>query len=393
MTHEQVDALVIGAGPSGLMAADVLSAAGHRVILTDAMPSPGRKFLMAGKSGLNLTFDASPEAFGAVYGDTTGVIRDAVAKFGPQEAVAWARGLGQETFVGSSGRVFPVAMKASPLLRAWLARLEAQKVDLRRRWRWRGWADDGSQFDTPDGPRHIRALATVLALGGASWARLGSDGSWIAPVAKAGIKTTDFAASNAGVRVDWSKHMAAHLGQPVKPVAVVCGSAEVRGELMLTRNGLEGGALYAVSLGLRNNERLWLDLAPDLDPATLAARLGKARKGAKTTERLRKAGFDPVRRALFNEFGRGASGTLPDLLKRLPVPYAGLADMDGAISTVGGIALDAIGPDLMLGARPGVFAAGEMLDWDAPTGGYLLTACLATGRRAGRAADRWLASH
>ncbi|HMO72373.1 MAG TPA: TIGR03862 family flavoprotein [Paracoccaceae bacterium] len=380
-------ALVVGAGPAGLMAAEELALAGLPVTLAEAMPSPGRKLLMAGKSGLNLAKDEAPAPFAAAF-DPPGWLDPILSGFGPTEVVDWCRGLGQAVFTGSSGRIFPVAMKASPLLRAWLARLDGLGVVLHRRWRLTGIAADEVRLETPGGDRVMRPRVTVLALGGASWARLGSDGSWARMLAAAGVPLSPFAPANMGFRVDWSAHMAGHFGQPLKGAALCLpdGRRE-RGEFVVSARGLEGGGLYAVSRALRDGAALAVDLAADLTVAALAGRLRRA--AGSIGNRLRKAGLSPLAAALAQEWGRplpADPGALAARLKALPVPLLGPRPMDEAISTAGGIRRDGLTSGLELLALPGVFAAGEMLDWEAPTGGYLLTACLATGRHAGRSA-------
>jgi uncharacterized flavoprotein (TIGR03862 family) len=379
------EALVIGAGPAGLMAAEAMARAGLAVTVAEAMPTPGRKFLMAGKSGLNLTKDEPPGAFLRAYGAPW--LEPALAAFGPDQVIAWARGLGQAVFIGSTGRVFPVAMKASPLLRAWLARLEGLGVTLRTRWRWTGFDGDALTLATPDGPVALTPRRTVLALGGASWARLGSDGAWASILAARGVAITPFAPANAALAVDWSPHMAPLLGAPLKGIRLTAGGLVSRGEAAITAKGLEGGGLYPLSPALRGGAPLTLDLAPDLPPQALAARLGDARQSM--PNRLRRALRDPARMALALEWGRPLPAdplALARHLKALPARHAGLRPMDEAISTAGGIAASALDGGLRLRALPGIHAAGEMLDWEAPTGGYLLTACLSTGLHAGTAA-------
>ncbi len=389
------DALVVGAGPAGLAAAEVLAGSGARVLVAEAKPSIGRKFLMAGKSGLNLTKDEPSEAFAAAYTGGADWLAPIVAAFGPGEVSAWARGLGIDVFAGSSGRVFPTGMKASPLLRAWAGRLREDKVEIRTNWRWRAWDRGAALFDTPDGALQIAARTTVLALGGGSWARLGSDGAWRAILEAEGISTVPFRPSNVGFRVAWSPVMAQHFGSPVKPVRLLAGESSVSAEFVVTARGVEGGGIYALAHLLRDGIPLILDLVPDRTEAEVAARLGRPRGGDTLSNHLRKTlRLSPVKLALLREAAQEALAsekTTARVLKALPLRLEGPLPLDEAISTAGGLARHMLDDGLMLRARPGVFAAGEMLDWDAPTGGYLLTACLATGRWAGRSAAAWLA--
>ncbi|MFC7702905.1 TIGR03862 family flavoprotein [Plastorhodobacter daqingensis] len=388
-----MDALVIGAGPAGLMAAQELSAGGASVVVAEAKPSAARKFLMAGKSGLNLTKDEPVADFLAHYAEAADWLRPMIEAFGPDEVQAWARDLGQDVFAGSSGRVFPVAMKGSPLLRAWLARLEGRGVVLRRRWRWQGFAGADPVFDTPEGRQIVsRPAATVLALGGASWARLGSDGAWASILAAQGVDIAPFAPANMGFCLPWSAHMARWFGQPVKGVVLRAGDQRSRGEFVISARGIEGGGVYALSRPLREGALLHLDLLPDMSLQDVAHRLaGQGRQSL--ANHLRKAlRLEGVKLALLQEFGRPLpQGTeLARRIKALPVPLAGPRPLDEAISVAGGIRQSALTEGLELRALPGIFACGEMLDWEAPTGGYLLTACLATGRWAGRSALRRL---
>lgn len=381
-------ALVIGAGPAGLMAAEELAGAGHKVVLTEAKPTPARKFLMAGKSGLNLTKDEPQPAFEAAYAPPW--ITRHLHDFGPTEAMNFARSLGVTLFTGSTGRVFPVEMKASPMLRAWLLRLEGLGVNLRTRWRWLGFEGAAFAFDTPEGHQLLHPDITVLALGGASWPRLGADAAWVPWLAAKGVQITPFAPANMGLRVAWSAHMAPHLGQPIKGAALVTPEKTSRGEFVLSRHGLEGGGLYLLSAPLRAGAPLTIDLAPDLSADEIAHRLARQPRKESLTNRLRKAlRLDAAKLALLNEWGRPLPAdalALAHRLKALPVRHDGPRPLAEAISSAGGIAEAALTESLELRALPGTFAAGEMLDWEAPTGGYLLTACLATGRAAGRAA-------
>lgn len=380
-----VEALVIGAGPAGLMAAEGLAQAGHSVVVVDAKPTPARKFLMAGKSGLNITKAEDFDRFLAAY-DCPARLRPILQDFGPEAVQDWCRSLGQEVFTGSSGRVFPVAMKASPLLRAWLSRLRAE---FRWRWRWVGVQRDGWAFETPEGPQVLHPRVVVLALGGASWARLGSDGAWVPWLEARGVGVTPWQPANMGLSVHWSPQMARYFGQPVKGAALCVGGQRERGEFVISAKGLEGGGIYAVSRNARRGLPITLNLMPDLSGAEIATRLARMKSGETRANRLRKLGLSAPAAALVMEWGRDME--LETAIKALPVRHAGPRPLDEAISVAGGVAWSGVTDDLELKALPGVFVAGEMLDWEAPTGGYLLTACLATGRWAGRAAARRLA--
>lgn len=396
---EAVDALVIGAGPAGLMAAEALAAPGRRVVVAEAMPTPARKFLMAGKSGLNLTKDEAFVAFvqrfrcgsgGCLPPHPRGYFPTEDEAFGPAEVMAWARGLGIELFTGSTGRVFPVGMKASPLLRAWLARLDAAGVELRTRWRWIG---GGFRFQTPEGVAEIAPRVTVLALGGASWPRLGSDAAWVPWLQATGVGVAPFRPANMGFSVDWSPQMARHFGVAVKGTALRAGDLVSRGEWVIGRAGIEGGGIYEISAAMRDGAEGLVDLAPDLDHPTLAARFARPKGRLSLGNWLRRVLDDPVKVALLLEWGKplpaDAAGWAA-LAKALPLRHAGAMGIGTAISTAGGVTWDSLTPNRELRALPGVFVAGEMLDWEAPTGGYLLTACLGSGLHAGRAAARRL---
>lgn len=389
---------IIGAGPAGLMAAEAALEAGARVSIYDAMPSVGRKFLMAGKSGLNITHSEDENVFRRRYDAPDGRLADMVAAFGPGEVVRWMAGLGVEAHVGSSGRVFPVGMKASPLLRRWLARLGEGGATLHTRHRWTGWDDSGALlFDTPDGKRRVETDATILALGGASWSRLGSDGAWADILAAQGVGLEPFAASNCGFVTGWSDKMGVYEGAPVKGVALSAHGQSVRGDFVITKAGIESGAVYPLAAALRaviaakGAATLIIDLLPETDEAALAARLGAQPPKESLSNRLRKAArIEGVKAALLHEAARGAApreaGALARLIKALPLSLTGTAPMDTAISTAGGVSWAALDARLMLKSVPGTYCAGEMIAWDAPTGGYLLTACLAMGRAVGRGA-------
>jgi hypothetical protein len=384
------DALVIGAGPAGLMAAEELAKNGVQTLVLEAKPTVARKFLMAGKSGLNVTKDEPWETFVSRYDCPR--LRPFLQNFGPIEVQDWCRALGQDVYTGSSGRVFPVAMKASPLLRAWLQRLTTQGVEIRTRWRWTGFDGEAFRFETPIGPQTLSPKVTILALGGASWQRLGSDGAWVPWLREKGVQVTDWKPANMGFQVTWSSHMTSFLGHPVKGITLkACSKAgaivESRGEFIISAKGLEGGGIYGIYKYLRDAYTLALDLLPDLSDADIAQRLSRMKPADSSTNKLRKLGLDRTQIALVMEFARHQPF---DHLKHLYIPLQGPRPLDEAISVAGGIGWDALTPDLQLNALPNTFAAGEMLDWEAPTGGYLLTACWATGRWAGQAAARRL---
>jgi uncharacterized flavoprotein (TIGR03862 family) len=393
---------VIGAGPAGLMAAETLAGRGHAVTVLERMPSVARKFLMAGRGGLNLTHSEPIEPFMGRYGEAQARLRPVIDAFPPSALIAWAEGLGQPAFTGTSGRVFPRAMKASPLLRAWLARLVEQGVDIRTRQDWRGWDEQGPLIVAgPEGERTDAPDAVVLALGGASWPRLGSTGDWAGWLSARGVSVTPFRPANSGFLMDWSPGFIERLaGQPVKGAAFTFDGRTVRGEAMIAAYGIEGGAIYALSAALRDAvERggravLSIDLKPDLSVEALTNRLARPRGSQSLSNHLRKAaGLPPVAIALMREACAALPADAADmaaLIKAAPLTLTGVQGLERAISSAGGVSWDAVDERLMLTALPGVFAAGEMLDWEAPTGGYLLQACFASGRAAGRGAADWL---
>ena len=403
----QATIAIIGAGPAGLMAAEVLAEGGAAVTVYDAMPSVARKFLMAGRGGLNLTQSEGLDTFLSRYREAASWLEPAIRAFPPQQLRDWCEALGQPTFVGSSGRVFPVAMKASPLLRAWLRRLTTQGVRFELRHRWSGWDGEGRlMFETPTGPRTISAKATVLALGGASWPRLGSDAGWVPILAAKRVAIAPLRPANCGFTVAWSDIFRGRFeGQPLKGIALSFGERSVRGEAIVTRDGIEGGAIYALSAELREAIALHgaailqVALRPDLTPADLITRLSAPRGKQSFSNVLRKAvQLSPPAIGLLQEAtkaeGLSLSSLPPDrlatLINAVPLKLTGTAGLARAISSAGGIARDELDPDFMLKRLPGVFAAGEMLDWEAPTGGYLLQASFATGVAAGKGVMRWL---
>jgi uncharacterized flavoprotein (TIGR03862 family) len=379
------------------MAAEAAAQSGAAVLVADHMPSPARKLLIAGRGGLNLTHSEALPIFLKHYGAAEPHLTPHIHAFPPEALIAWAEGLGQPCFIGSSGRVFPRAMKASPLLRAWMARLGALGVQLRTRHRWLGFAADGAaRFATPDGEAQIKASATILALGGASWPRLGSDGAW--PALLPGIATRPFAPSNMGFAIPWSDHLRQRFaGTPLKRIALSFGGIMQRGEAMITEAGIEGGAVYALSAAIRDalegrrSVTLHLDLRPDIAFAELSSALAGRRGSLSLSNHLRRnAGLAPVGIALVQEALKAGAqqSDLAGLIKALPLQVNGCFPIARAISSAGGLAWSEMDENLMLRRLPGVFACGEMLDWEAPTGGYLLQACFSTGRVAGLAAVR-----
>ncbi len=406
---------VIGGGPAGLMAAEILLAGGAEVDLYDAMPSVGRKFLLAGKGGLNITHAEPAEKFLLRYGARRAQIAPLLEAFGADALRAWVYDLGIDTFVGTSQRVFPKEMKAAPLLRAWLHRLRAAGLRIHARHRWTGWDNvdglhDGMlRFATPAGEQIIHAGCTVLALGGGSWARLGSDGAWVPLLAARGVPVAPLLPSNCGFEIAWSTHFREHFaGQPVKAVAATLTDAEGatqrrQGEFTVTEYGVEGSLVYALSAPLRDtlaaqgSVTLQLDLAPDKDLARVLAEVSHPRGSRSLSSHLQgRLGIKGVRAGLLREALSAAEMRDPQRLattiKALPLRLSAARPLDEAISSAGGVPFEALDEQLMLRELPGVFCAGEMLDWEAPTGGYLLTACFASGRAAGLGALAWLAT-
>lgn len=414
MSGQRPHILVVGAGPAGLFAAETAAMRGARVTVVDRMAAPARKFLLAGRGGLNLTHSEPLARFvgryttGGDYGRT--VIADTIETFTPEQLVAWANGFGQPTFVGSSGRVFPKAMKASPLLRAWLRRLADHDVTFNTRHVWTGFGDRQTLIFSNDVHSHvpISADAAVLALGGASWPRLGSDGSWVAAMAAEGLSVTPLQPSNCGVEVPWSSVFAEkHAGRPLKRISLFVdgmgdgaadGQRGFRGEAVVTRRGLEGGAVYAAGHAIRSQlskvgaAMLHVDLKPDMSIDDVAARLSRPRAGQSLSNHLRKTlSLDPAAIGMIREGAELPNDdfALAHRIKAVPLTILGLASINRAISTAGGLSFGNLDRRLMLRGKPGIFVAGEMLDWDAPTGGYLLQGCFATGFAAGNGAVDW----
>ena len=399
---------IIGAGPAGLMAAEVLSQSGMQVDVYDSMPSVGRKFLMAGKSGLNITHSEPFEQLAARYGSRRQWIEPMLKEFGANELRAWAQELGIETFVGTSGRVFPVTMKASPLLRAWLKRLQNNGVKIDTRHRWIGWGKDQSlRFETIDGEISIKADAVILALGGGSWRRLGSDGAWVNWLEQAGVKVEALKSANCGFDVAWSEFFKEKFqGHPLKSIVLSFETFRQQGEFVITKHGVEGSLIYACSARIRDaieahgTTDIQLDLAPNLTREEVLKKLSKPRGSKTMASHLEKTvGIKGVKAGLLREFvskddfASGASvERLADAIKNLSIPLVTPRPIDEAISSAGGVLFDELDEHLMLKKLPGIFCAGEMLDWEAPTGGYLLTACFASGRAAGHGALKWLST-
>lgn len=397
---------VIGGGPAGLMAAQAAAERGAQVDLFDAMPSVGRKFLLAGRGGMNITHAEGYQSFVTRYGRQSHRLRPALDQFGPQQVRDWVHGLGVDTFVGSSNRVFPTDMKAAPLLRAWLHRLRESGVQFHMRHRWTGWQDGQLAFDTPDGQRLLAFDAVILALGGGSWARLGSDGAWVPVLQQQGVAVVPLAPANCGFDVAWSEHFSSrHAGEPLATVAITAKDLDGlvikrQGQFVITTGGVEGSLIYALSAALREqiaadgSTTIWLDLVPDFSAERVFDEVTRPRGARSMSSHLQsRLGIKGVKSGLLRECISAADFADPEKLARaiklLPVTLLRPRPIDEAISSAGGVAFDGIDGS-MLRAMPGVFVAGEMLDWEAPTGGYLLTACLAGGKAAGEQAVAWL---
>ena len=384
--------LIVGGGPAGLMAADFASRSGVEVTLADSMPTFGRKFLMAGKSGLNLTMHEDDITFQTriIHNNTT--IEKALEEFGPIEVIEWANSLGIKTFVGSTGRVFPTEMKASPLLRNWISRLDELGVSRQNRWKLKSISNKVATFETPQGLLNKSADGIVLALGGASWPKLGSNGDWKSLFDPAELES--FQASNCSFVVKWSMKMSKYFGQPLKSIKLSAGSQSSRGEIIISQKGIEGGGIYSLSAQLKKGEDLILDLLPDWDNDKILKLLtipwGKSSSSNILRKRLK---LEPIKQAILREFAMDVfkePASLAKSIKSLKIPLNGTGPIQTAISTSGGMKMGSIDENFMLRSRPGVFCAGEMLDWDAPTGGYLITTCLATGRMAGKRAVQFV---
>ena len=397
--------VIIGGGPAGLMAAEVLSQRGARVDVYDSMPSVGRKFLLAGKGGLNLTHSEPFGKFVSRYGSRKKEIEKWLMDFSPDDLRAWARGLGVESFVGTSGRVFPVGMKTSPLLRAWLKRLDEAGVKFHLRHKWQGWNADGSlKFETPEGEKSVQADAVILALGGGSWSRLGSDGAWVPWLEQAGARVEALKPSNCGFEAAWSPHFREKFeGQAIKSVILSFGTFHQQGEFIVTKEGVQGSLIYAASarirdeIELRGQAVIALDLLPDKTEAQALEKLSKPRGGRTMASHLEKTlNIKGVKAGLLREFVSKEDfanmGRLASVLKHLEIPLIAPRPLEEAISSAGGVTFESLDENLMLRSQPGVFCAGEMLDWEAPTGGYLLTACFASGRVAGLGVLKWMES-
>jgi uncharacterized flavoprotein (TIGR03862 family) len=384
--------LIVGGGPAGLMAADFASRSGVEVTIADSMPTFGRKFLMAGKSGLNLTMHEDNVTFQTRIINNNTTLEKALEEFGPIEVIEWANSLGIKTFVGSTGRVFPTEMKASPLLRNWISKLDELGVSRQNRWKLKSISNKVATFETPQGLLNKSADGIVLALGGASWPKLGSNGDWKSLFDPAELES--FQASNCSFIVKWSIKMSKYFGQPLKSIKLSAGNQSSRGEIIISQKGIEGGGIYSLSAQLKKGEDLILDLLPDWDNDKIVKLLtipwGKSSSSNILRKRLK---LEPIKQAILREFAMDVfkePALLTKSIKSLKIPLNGTGPIQTAISTSGGVKIGSIDENFMLRGKPGVFCAGEMLDWDAPTGGYLITTCLATGRMAGKRAMQFV---
>ena len=388
------DVCIIGGGPAGLMAAETAADNGLSVVIIDAKPTYGRKFLMAGKSGLNITKDEAKSEFLNHYFNAKKWLAPIINSFDNEAVMKWAQDLDQEIFTGSSGRVFPKSMKASPLLRSWLIRLSNKGVTFYRNWKWVGWQDDVAAFETISGKKFVKSHTTVLAMGGASWPHLGSDGLWADILKKNNVTITNFQPSNMGFKIKWSKYMKPFFGTPIKSVRITSGKFSTIGEFVISKKGIEGSGIYAASKFMRDGNNLIIDLLPGTEIETLNKRRKLlSPKVSRSTFNRKVLRLNNEKTAFFNEFSQHISTQdITHSAKSLLIPHEGPHPINEAISTAGGVSKSALNDNLMLKAKPSVFCAGEMLDWEAPTGGYLITACLATGKWAGLGAINYIKS-
>ena len=388
------DVCIIGGGPAGLMAAETAADNGLSVVIIDAKPTYGRKFLMAGKSGLNITKDEAKSEFINHYFNSKKWLAPIINNFDNEAVMKWAQDLDQEIFTGSSGRVFPKSMKASPLLRSWLIRLSNKGVTFYRNWKWVGWQDDVAAFETISGKKFVKSHTTVLAMGGASWPHLGSDGLWADILKKNNVTVTNFQPSNMGFKIRWSKYMKPFFGSPIKSVRITSGEFSAIGEFVISKKGIEGSGIYAASKFMRDGNNLIIDLLPDTEIETLNKRHKHlSPKVSRSTFNRKVLRLNNEKTAFFNEFSQDISTQdITHSAKSLLIPHEGPHPINEAISTAGGVSKSALNDNLMLKAKPSVFCAGEMLDWEAPTGGYLISACLATGKWAGLGAVNYIKS-
>ena len=388
------DVCIIGGGPAGLMAAETAADNGLSVVIIDAKPTYGRKFLMAGKSGLNITKDEAKSEFLNHYFNAKKWLAPIINNFDNEAVMKWAQDLDQEIFTGSSGRVFPKSMKASPLLRSWLIRLSNKGVTFYRNWKWVGWQDDLAAFETISGKKLVKSHATILAMGGASWSHLGSDGLWADILKRNNVNVTNFQPSNMGFKIKWSRYMKPFFGTPIKSVRITSGKFSTIGEFVISKKGIEGSGIYAASKFIRDGNNLIIDLLPDTEIEALNKRHKLlSPKVSRSTFNRKVLRLNNEKTAFFNEFSQHISTQdITHSAKSLLIPHEGPHPINEAISTAGGVSKSALNDNLMLKAKPSVFCAGEMLDWEAPTGGYLITACLATGKWAGLGAVNYIKS-